>query len=215
MICLHERVPTSPPTMLRRLLALTLLVGALVWVVPSPASAACACTAAVSAADTERLARNANDVFTGTVTGSTGVRREDGQRGAVYTHDVTVELIYKGNIREQELQVQTFRGDECDLGRLTDGRRYAFFVEASEESLVAEGCGGTQRARPRLLLALEALYGAGEPPPVVVPAETASIEPVPGVEDPITFTRAAAPGAALVLVGLLGLVVVRRLARRG
>lgn len=214
MICLHERVPTSAVTLLRRLLVLALLSSALVWVAPSPASAVCACRAAATAPDTEQLARTANDVFSGIVTGSTGVRREGGARGAVFTHEVTVELIYKGNIREQGVQVRTVSGTECDLGRLTEGRRYAFFVEAEEDALVADGCGGTQRNRPRLVAELEALYGPGEPPPVEVPAETAAIDPVPGVDDSTPFTRAAAPGAAMVLVGLLGLVVVRRLARR-
>lgn len=214
MTWLHERVPTQLLTTPRRLLALLLLAGALVWVTPASASAACACSAAASATDTELSARNANDVFTGTVVSSTAVPRDDGARGAVYTHEVSVELIYKGDIRDDVVQVRTVSGVECDLGELTDGKRYAFFVEAVEETLVAEGCGGTQRRRTQLVAELEALYGEGEPPRVDQPAEAASIEPVPGVEDPMTFTRAAAPGGALVLVGLLGLVVVRRLARR-
>lgn len=214
MTWFHERVPTPPVTLLR-LLVLALLSSALVWVAPSSASAACTCTAAVIRSDTERLARNANSVFTGTVVGSTVVRPDDGTATAVFTAEVTVELIYKGDVRESTVEVETVRGtSECDLGRLEAGRRYAFFVEAAEDTLVADGCGGTQPVRPKLLVELEALYGAGEPPPVEVPAETASIEPVPGVEDPPTFTRAAAPGGAMVLVGLLGLVVVRRLARR-
>jgi hypothetical protein len=211
----HERVPTSPvTTMLRRLLAIAVLASALVWVVPASASAACACTAAANAADTEQAARNARDVFTGTVVSSTAKMRDDGSRGVVYTHEVTVELVYKGDLREEAVQVRTLSGADCDLGRLTDAKRYVFFVEVDEDMLVAEGCGGTQRRRTALVTELEALYGEGDPPSVEQPAEPAEILPVPGVQDPTTFTRAAAPGGAMVLVGLLGLVVVRRLARR-
>jgi len=208
---LHERVPASPVTStLRRLLAVLLLAGALVWVVPAPASAACTCTVD----DTEASARNANDVFTGTVVTAAETPREDGARGVVYTHEVTVDLIYKGDLREATAQVRTVSGGDCDPGRLTDGRRYVFFVEAVDDTLVAEGCGGTQRRRDVLVAELETLYGEGEPPRVDQPAEEAAIEPVGGVSDPTTFTRAAAPGGAMVLVGLLGWIVVRRLARR-
>lgn len=215
MTWLHERVPTVL-RMLRHLVALALLAGALVWLTPASASAApCTCQpGAAAAADTEQLARNANDVFTGTVVGSTAERKDDGSRGAVYTHEVTVELVYKGDMREETVQVRTVSGEQCDLGRLENGRRYAFFVEAVDDTLVANGCGGTQVRKAALVTELETLYGAGEPPKVAQPEETASIEAVPGVTDPMTFTRAAAPGGAMVLVGLLGLVVVRRLARR-
>lgn len=202
-------------TLLRRLAALALLAGALVWMAPAPGSSAtsapeCTC----SDAATEQLARQANDVFTGTVTASTSAPKDDGTKGAVLTHDVTVELVYKGDIRDQAVQVRTVSGTPCDLGRLESGRRYAFFVEVVEETLVANGCGGTQLRKAALVTELETLYGAGEPPQIAPPAETATIDPVPGVQEPMTFTRAAAPGAAMVLVGLLGLVVVRQLGRR-
>jgi hypothetical protein len=208
---LHEGVLT----LLRRLAALALLAGALLgaltWVTPaSAAPPECTCTTA----DTEQLARQANDVFTGTVTASTAAPKDDGTQGSVLTHDVTVELVYKGDMREPTVQVRTMSGSPCDLRRLPDGTQYTFFVEVVDEVLVADGCGGTRVPDATLVAELETLYGAGEPPRAAAPVETADIERVPGVEPPMTVTRAAAPGAAMVLVGLLGLVVVRRLGRR-
>lgn len=210
MTWFHERV-----SMTKSLLTLALLVGALVGFAPAPpASAACSCTAQAIAGDTERLARNANDVFTGTVTSSTTASREDGANGAVFVHQVQVGLVYKGDVRDEVLAVQTTSGGPCDLGQLPTGTPYAFFVGVADGVLVADGCGGTQRKRANLVTELETLYGEGQPPRQERPAEEAVIEEV-GVAAPVTFSRAAAPGAALVLVGLLGLVVVRRLARRG
>lgn len=211
MTWLHEGVLT----LLRRLAALALVAGALLaaltWVTPaSAAPPACTC----STADTEQLARQANDVFTGTVTSSTAAPKEDGSKGSVLTHDVTVELVYKGDMRESAVQVRTVSGEPCDLRRLPDGTQLVFFVEMVDDVLVADGCGGSRPPDATLVAELEALYGAGEPPREAAPAETAEIERVPGVEPPMTVTRAAAPGAAMVLVGLLGLVVVRRLGRR-
>ncbi len=210
MTWFHERVPRLKP-----FLALALLVGALVGFAPAPpAAAACSCTAAAIRSDTERLARGANGIFTGTVTGSTSAPREDGANGEVFTHQVEVGLVYKGDVRDEVVEVQTLSGNACDLAQLPTGTPYVFFVGVADGVLTADGCGGTQRKRANLVTELETLYGEGQPPRQERPEETAVIEKV-GVADPVTFSRAAAPGAALVLVGLLGLVLVRRLARRG
>ncbi|WP_182525216.1 hypothetical protein [Nocardioides dongkuii] len=207
---------------LRRLLVVVLVAGAgalaTPWAAPAAAAPAprCSCTAADTADDTERLARVAGAVLTGTVTAAAAAPRADGGRGSTYTHAVDVDLVYKGNVRDEQVEVATDGGTRsaCELGELPAGVPYVFFVDDVDGTLVAEPCGGTQRKRATLVAELEALYGEGEAPRPEAPAETAEIEPVADATEPASFTRTAAPGAAMVLVGLLGWVVVRRLARR-
>ena len=77
--------------------------------------------------------------------------------------------------------------------------------------LSADQCGGTARATDRLTDQVVELAGEGTPLGATAPAEqeTAEFSKVADAE-PETLTRMAAPGLALVLLGLLGLFVVRR-----
>jgi hypothetical protein len=75
---------------------------------------------------------------------------------------------------------------------------------------VSEQCYGTRRATSRVVNAVEGSLGAGvpfreEPAEPATPTYTRVLD-----SDPPEFTRLAAPGAALALVGLLGWFVVRR-----
>ena len=75
------------------------------------------------------------------------------------------------------------------------------------------GAGGTVPVDAEVVDKVVRLLGEGRDPVPPVP-ESAEFTPVETGE-PTTLARAAAPGLALVLIGLLGLVVVRGLGRRG
>jgi len=206
-------VPRLPR--LRALAAAAVLVGALplgaVVATGAPASAA-ACTART----VPDYTRDASAVFTGTVTGTDGTPRTDGQPGQVFATDVSVERVYKGAVESDEAQVQTDKlpasTQQCTLGRLSTGATYVFFVTGSGEPWVAPGAGGTQVATTDLVSQVEATLGTGRAP-VTPAAETATFRQL-DVDDPTALSRLAAPGVALVIIGLLGLLLVGRLGRR-
>lgn len=203
----------SPVLTPRRVLAsllLPVLVVLGVGVLASPASAAeaprCACTGTT----TQDYVRQADAVFTGVVTSSMSVPGPDSKNGFVRAHETTVERVYKGDIATEAVGVIAARSFGQCGGKLVVDKRYVFFVLAGE-TLEATGCGGTSRATPDLQGKVERLLGTGRAPVPETPVE-AVLTPV-NTDAPPTLSRAAAPGLAMVIVGLLGLVVVRSLAR--
>ena len=202
MICCDVRVFAAAG----RFLAALVLAGVVVVVGGLPAHA-CSCVASSTQSDVKA----ADDVFTGTVTdvATTGSAR----RGTV-TYDVAVERVYKGGVRSDQVSVTTSRAANlCGLGDLRAERRYLFLARASGSELAIESCSSTGRATGELVAKVEKLLGDGRDPSPPAPPTKAEFTTVADSR-PTSVTRLAAPGAALVLVGLLGLVVVRRLARR-
>lgn len=190
-------------TAVRRLLAAVLLACSGVVLAQAPAHA-CKCATQSVEQDLER----ADQVFTGLlVDRRTEELGDRGRRVTVFT--VQADTLFKGDLARAEVEV-TSRVDSCGLNRLPVDRRYLWFVSASGGDLSADQCGGTAPATDRLTGEVVDLVGEGTP--IAGPApEGAEVEftEVAGAE-PDTFTRLAAPGLALVLLGLLGLFVVRR-----
>ena len=154
-------------------------------------------------------ADRADVVFSGvlldTRPGTVGKRDRD---ATVY--EIEADTLYQGTLLRSETRV-TSRLDSCGLGNLPADRRYVFFVVEDGTDLVADQCGGTARASDKLVGRVESLLGTGTDLGPREPSEPVTVEftQVAGAE-PETLTRLAAPGAALVLLGLLGLFVVRR-----
>jgi hypothetical protein len=184
-------------------LAAAMLIACLALVVTTsaPASAECTCKRGKLAQQVER----ADAIFIGTID-------DLGTEGSTTTYDITASRAYQGS-PERATQVVSVGGrNACGLGELGVGTAYVFFATGSAAPYDADSCGGTSVANPTKVEKVEALLGEGtsvEPPP---PPKAVLTK----VEDsaPAGFARTAAPGAAAVLIGLLGLVVVRRLARR-
>ena len=171
----------------------------------APASAAAACPAV----DVPSSTKTARAVFQGTVAAEpTAAAKTDGSPGALYEQTVTVQTVFQGRIRTSTVQVQTERTPkQCSLGPLTVGQSYLFFAQGDGDPWVAASGAGTSIATPDLLAAVAAILGDGRPPVQPTPEQAVftSLDPAA----PQSLTRSAAPGVALVIVGLLGLVLVR------
>lgn len=192
---------------LRRFLVTLLLACSGVVLSQMPAHA-CRCTNLT----VEQQANRADAVFSGVLrdssSGSTGRKgREE------TTYDIEAETVYKGDITASAVEV-TSRANSCSLGDLPADKRYIFFVTEDGADLAADQCGGTERADGKLTRQVEKVLGEGTP---LSPEPTEHVNPeftrVSGA-DPEDLTRLAAPGLALVLLGVLGLLVVRRRAAR-
>ena len=167
-----------------------------------------ACTCANET--TQAHAKQADDVFIGTVRTVTSERKPDGQRGAAITYDIDVDRVFKGSVRTETVQLVSDKSTStCGLGELPEGESYVFFARTVNDELTANSCGGTGRATEKLVSAVADLLGDGHQP--VPPEPQKAVFTRVADAEPASLTRTAAPGLALVLVGLLGLVVVRRL----
>ena len=195
--------------MLRRLLVLVVVALTTVIVSDASAHAACRCKDLTL----PQQVNNAGAVFSGTLTMASGPTTSGDRQTMSY--DVKVDRVYKGDITSPRVTVKSDASEAaCGLTGMTADTRYLFFVRVSEADaadLFANSCGGTGPAKSARTQKIVALLGPGSTPIPPTPEE-ATFTPVAGAE-PATLTRLAAPGAAMVVVGLLGLMVFGALGR--
>lgn len=192
------------------LAVLSLLLTGMGLVTSQAPAVACEC----ARGDVPAQARRADVVLAGTVTDVASERVNDRPRIVRLTYTVDVERVWQGMVSRETARITSSGGAAaCGLGTVPVGRRHVFFATARGSALSTSACSGTAVASDALLAEVRDALGEGraigvelvEPePPVATPVEDSP---------PPEFGRTAAPGAALALVGLLGLFVVRRRAR--
>lgn len=187
MIWFDGRMRRTVPGLFAVLLGTLALVGT-----PATSYAATACTPLTPTA----AAQEADAVFTGVLAGAG--QTDASVKPKRFTYPVTVQTSLKGSATGRVTVIT--RGGSCGIGRLQAGTPYLFFVNAHGQSWLAPGTLGTTSQN---VPATEQQVVAALAPPTVTFGE-------PKVGAPASLRRIAAPGVALVLIGLLGLLFVRR-----
>lgn len=176
--------------------ALVATAGVLLGAAPAQA---CSC----DSANLRKLTKSAEIVYVGVVQ-STSTSAEGNEQV-----QVLAQRLFKGRLDSARVNVTNPAGASCSLGEVEQGSRWLFLTGPDHTTTL---CDGTRPLRQRDLERVQQLLGVGERLPAPDP-EKAVLTPLEQ-EEPEEFTRLAAPGAAAVLLGLLGLAVVGRLNRR-
>jgi hypothetical protein len=196
---------TKTPRLLARLFSALVLACAGIVLAQGSAHAVCRCVQD----DVQSEIRSADAVFSGVLVDSSGAAA--GSKSDFATYEVEADIVYKGDVRTSTVDVRS-RNNDCSLGDLESDERYVFFVTEQGSDLRADQCGGTAASSGKLVGQVEQVLGEGtelggsNQPDEPVAVEFTKVSDA----EPDSLTRIAAPGAAIVLVGLLGLLVVRR-----
>jgi hypothetical protein len=152
--------------------------------------------------------KQADVVFRGVVDKARPIKGNG--RGSFRTYKVKADRVYQASLVTDSVVVTAVVGAKCPPPALVEGKRYLFFVTERGSRLMATSA--TARATKKLTRQVVAKLGSGVPARKAPPA-TATFTRVADAA-PTALSRLLAPGGALLIVSLLGLVVVGRLARR-
>lgn len=195
------------PAHVRRLLVVLLLACSGVLLAQGPAHA-CKC----QRTSVQEDVRRADAVFSGVLLDQSTERARTGRQT---TYVVDADTVFRGDVTRPRVEVTSSASTSCGLGELRTDRRYLFFVVEAGARFVTNLCSGTDRATASLVQRVEQVAGPGtDLRPDTQPEPAAPEFDRVADAEPEELTRLAAPGAALVLLGVLGLFVVRRVSAR-
>ncbi|MGI8524037.1 MAG: hypothetical protein ACR2K3_12135 [Nocardioides sp.] len=181
-----------------------LLLAAVVAALPGAAHAA-------TQKSVRKDAAAADVVFRGKVTSADKASGKPGHRMRAYV--VQADRVYQGSTATTTVRVTTRAGtSKCALPKLSTGTSYIFFVVEKNSLLKTDRCRGTSAATAKLTRLVVKRLGNGKLPQTPIIANP-TFTRVSGAT-PSSVKRLAAPGAAMLLVSLLGLLVVGGLGRR-
>jgi hypothetical protein len=152
--------------------------------------------------------KQADVVFRGVVDKARPVTGKGAQR--IRTYKVKADRVYRSSLVADTVVVTAEVGAKCPPPTLAESKRYIFFVTEDGSRLMSTAA--TARATTSLTHRVVAKLGNGVQPRPAPPA-TAELTKVADAAPP-RLSRLLAPGAALLIVSLLGLLVVGRWGRR-
>jgi len=185
-------------------LSAALVGGALLTASPATAAPADPCPTPSLA----KQIKKADVVFRGVVTKVRPVKGKGDHR--TRTYKVSADRVYRSSLVADSVVVTASVGRACSPPTLAKDKRYIFFV--TEEGSRLMSTAATARATHRLTAQVVARLGSGVQPRSTPPAG-AQFTKVADASPP-SLSRLLAPGAALLILSLLGLLVVGRLGRR-
>lgn len=149
----------------------------------------------------------ADVVFAGAAT-----KRVVGSTTIVYT--LSVDTVFKGDLtRAATVELRTPRtSGACGLTRIPADEPWVFFATKHQGELRADSLSGTATASNALVATVRDLTDTAAPSPSPTPDPLAYQST--GAPSPQPLSRLLAPGAAAVLLGLMGWLAARRLGRR-
>jgi hypothetical protein len=151
---------------------------------------------------------------------SDGPTRAPDPRTTRWQHTVTVVIPFKSALQpgDRALIVTQPAGDAGGLGKLDQGATYVFFVSTEQgvDHLRAARCSGTTKLADGLTAEMRDQLDEtlGEPPAEDTTPDYTLSAPDDGARSTPSLGRLAAPGAAVALIGVLGLLLVARMASR-
>jgi hypothetical protein len=150
---------------------------------------------------------------------SDGPTRAPDRRTTRWQHTVTVVIPFKSALQpgDRALIVTQPAGDG-GLGKLDQGATYVFFVSTKQgvDHLRAARCSGTTKLPDGLTAEMRDQLDdtLGEPPAEDTTPDYTLSAPDDGARSTPSLGRLAAPGAAVALIGVLGLLLVARMSSR-